>query len=48
LLCAGGLIGLVLNASVGAWWADPLAGYVIVFYGVREARISLTSREEGR
>jgi divalent metal cation (Fe/Co/Zn/Cd) transporter len=20
-----------------AWWADPLAGFVIVFYGLREA-----------
>jgi divalent metal cation (Fe/Co/Zn/Cd) transporter len=48
LLATAVLIGLVLNASAGAWWADPLAGYVIVFYGVREARISLTSREEGR
>jgi hypothetical protein len=19
------------------WWADPLAGFVIVFYGLREA-----------
>ena len=22
---------------VGAWWADPLAGFVIVFYGLKEA-----------
>ena len=32
------LVGLVLNAAVGWWWADPLAGAVIVFYGVREGR----------
>jgi hypothetical protein len=30
------LIGLVLNAAFGWWWADPLAGLVIVFYGLRE------------
>jgi divalent metal cation (Fe/Co/Zn/Cd) transporter len=32
------LIGLSLDAAVGWWWADPLAGYVLVFYAVREAR----------
>ena len=37
LLATAVLLGLVLNASVGAWWADPLAGFVIVFYGLREA-----------
>jgi divalent metal cation (Fe/Co/Zn/Cd) transporter len=30
------LLGLVLNAALGWWWADPLAGFVIVFYGVKE------------
>jgi divalent metal cation (Fe/Co/Zn/Cd) transporter len=30
------LVGLVLNALLGRWWADPLAGLVIVYYGVRE------------
>lgn len=35
------LIGLALNAAVGWWWADPLAGLVIVFYGVREGRHAL-------
>ena len=39
LLATAVLIGLVLNAAASAWWADPLAGYVIVFYGVREATI---------
>ena len=37
MLAAAVLIGLALNALAGAWWADPLAGYVIVFYGVKEA-----------
>jgi len=31
------LLGLALDASLGWWWADPLAGYVIVYYAVREA-----------
>jgi divalent metal cation (Fe/Co/Zn/Cd) transporter len=35
------LVGLVLNAAVGWWWADPLAGLVIVFYGFREGWASL-------
>jgi len=30
------LFGLLLNATVGWWWADPLAGFVIVFYGIKE------------
>ena len=30
------LVGLILNATLGWWWADPLAGLVIVFYGVKE------------
>lgn len=30
------LVGLVLNATLGWWWADPLAGFVIVYYGARE------------
>jgi divalent metal cation (Fe/Co/Zn/Cd) transporter len=30
------LIGLVLNTLFGRWWADPLAGLIIVFYGFRE------------
>jgi divalent metal cation (Fe/Co/Zn/Cd) transporter len=30
------LIGLVLNALLGWWWADALASLVIVYYGIRE------------
>jgi len=30
------LLGLVLNTLFRWWWADPLAGLVIVFYGFRE------------
>lgn len=32
------LVGLVLNSLLGWWWADPLAGLVIVFYGFVEGR----------
>ena len=32
------LLGLLLNRYAGWWWADPLAGLVIVFYGIRESR----------
>jgi len=32
------LAGLVLNALFGWWWADPLAGLVVIYYAAREAR----------
>jgi divalent metal cation (Fe/Co/Zn/Cd) transporter len=35
------LLGLALNAALGWWWADPLAGLVIVFHGLREGRHAL-------
>ncbi|MDP9094361.1 MAG: cation transporter [Actinomycetota bacterium] len=38
LLACAVLLGLVLNAVEGWWWADPLAGLVIVYYALREAR----------
>lgn len=38
ILAVAVLAGLVLNAATGAWWADPLAALVIVFYALREAR----------
>ncbi len=38
ILATAVLIGLVLNAALGWWWADPAAGYVLVYYGAREAR----------
>jgi divalent metal cation (Fe/Co/Zn/Cd) transporter len=37
ILATAVLAGLVLNAALGWWWADPLAGYVLVFYAAREA-----------
>jgi divalent metal cation (Fe/Co/Zn/Cd) transporter len=38
ILATAVLLGLVLNAALGWWWADPAAGYVLVFYAVREVR----------
>ena len=41
ILATAVLLGLVLNAFAGWWWADPVAGYVILYYAIREARASL-------
>lgn len=38
ILAVAVLAGLVLNATLGWWWADPLAGYALVFYAAREVR----------
>lgn len=38
LLATGVLAGLVLNAGLGWWWADPLAGYILVLYAAREVK----------
>lgn len=35
-LASATLLGLALNAAAGWWWADVVAGAVIVVYGVRE------------
>jgi len=43
VLATAVLLGLVLNAAAGWWWADPAAGYVIVYYGAREAWAALAS-----
>jgi divalent metal cation (Fe/Co/Zn/Cd) transporter len=32
------LIGVGLNAMLGWWWADPIVGLVIVYYGITEGR----------
>jgi divalent metal cation (Fe/Co/Zn/Cd) transporter len=37
LLAVAVLVGLVLNAVFGWWWADPLAALVLVYYALREA-----------
>jgi divalent metal cation (Fe/Co/Zn/Cd) transporter len=38
ILATAVLLGLVLNAALGWWWADPAAGYVLVVYAAREVR----------
>jgi divalent metal cation (Fe/Co/Zn/Cd) transporter len=43
-LAAAVLLGLVLNSGLDWWWADPLAGLVIVFYGLREGRQALSDQ----
>jgi divalent metal cation (Fe/Co/Zn/Cd) transporter len=37
LLAVAVLIGVTLDAALGWWWADPVAGLVIVYYAGREA-----------
>jgi divalent metal cation (Fe/Co/Zn/Cd) transporter len=46
-LAAAVLTGLLMNAAVGWWWADPLAGLVIVVYGVREGWTALRHQPAG-
>ncbi len=44
ILATAVLAGLALNAALGWWWADPAAGYVLVWYAAREVREIFTSR----
>jgi divalent metal cation (Fe/Co/Zn/Cd) transporter len=36
ILASSVLAGLALNATLNWWWADPVAGFVLVYYAVRE------------
>ena len=45
VLASAVTLALVLNAGLGWWWADPAAGYVLVYYGAREARARLCGLE---
>lgn len=36
VLATAVLAGLVLNAVYGWWWADPVAGYILLVYAARE------------
>lgn len=40
------LLGLIATSAFGWWWADPLASFVIVFYGLKEGRAAWTNRHE--
>jgi divalent metal cation (Fe/Co/Zn/Cd) transporter len=42
LLAVAVLLGLILNAAFGWWWADPAAGLVIIYYAIKEARTIFT------
>jgi hypothetical protein len=48
LLAVAVLLGLLLNSVFGWWWADPIAGYVLVFYAVREVRAILSDQKKQR
>ncbi len=37
LLATAVMTGLALNAALGWWWADPVAGYILIYYACREA-----------
>ena len=41
ILATAVLVGLVLNATLGWWWADPLAALILVYYAVREGRAAM-------
>lgn len=41
------LVGLLLNAFFGWWWADPLAALVLVYFIVREGREALHEARTG-
>jgi divalent metal cation (Fe/Co/Zn/Cd) transporter len=44
ILATAVLAGLVLNAGLDWWWADPAAGYVLVYYAAREVREIFAAR----
>jgi divalent metal cation (Fe/Co/Zn/Cd) transporter len=46
ILAVAVLLGLVLNTLAGWWWADPAAGYVLVYYAAREVREIFTQHGE--
>jgi divalent metal cation (Fe/Co/Zn/Cd) transporter len=45
LLATAVVAGLVINTVLGWWWADPIAGYVILVYGLKEGRAALRGRD---
>ena len=42
------LAGLALNAGLGWWWADPIAGYLLVCYGARSGPYTHTTDRAGQ
>jgi divalent metal cation (Fe/Co/Zn/Cd) transporter len=47
LLACAVLLGLLLNSARGWWWADPVAGLVIVYYATQEARTIYAEHSAG-
>jgi divalent metal cation (Fe/Co/Zn/Cd) transporter len=47
ILAVAVLAGLLLNAAAGWWWADPSAGYVLVYYAAHEVREIFTEPGPG-
>ena len=43
LLATAVLVGLLLNALAGWWWADPVAAYALFVYALGEGRTALRS-----
>jgi divalent metal cation (Fe/Co/Zn/Cd) transporter len=39
------LIGLGLNALFGWWWADPIAGFVMVYFLIKEGREAVSGED---
>lgn len=37
VLAASILLGLALNALLNWWWTDPVAGFIVTYYALREA-----------
>ena len=48
ILATAVLAGLILNAALGWWWADPAAAYLLVFYAAREVRAIITAQHTGQ
>jgi divalent metal cation (Fe/Co/Zn/Cd) transporter len=44
ILAVAVLLGLTLNAALGWWWADPAAGYILVYYAAREVQDIFAAR----
>jgi divalent metal cation (Fe/Co/Zn/Cd) transporter len=47
LLATAVLVGLILNAAVGWWWADPASAFVVVYYGLHEGSHALRETRRG-
>ena len=45
-LAAATLAGLLLNATLGWWWADPVAGLVIAAFAIKEGREAFDGEDD--